>query len=223
MSNVKIGILGGAFSPPTRGHMAIAQKVLNEGLVDQVWLSPCYSHNYGKEMTNPEHRVEMCKIACSKDPRITVSEFEIKTKLTGGTLKHITNLRAAFSVLNQCFDEAFNYHYEFYMIIGLDNANTFEKWTNYKKLIETVPFIVVSRKGVERDINVDWYMKDPHRFFKSVEIPETSSTEVREIIKNYNINGKTNNGARLMTLINPDVIKYIMEHNLYRGKDGKSM
>jgi len=205
----RIGILGGAFSPPTKGHISLAQKVLSENLVDHIWISPCYSHAYSKEMISPEQRIHMCGIAEKKDSIITVSSFEIYNKIEGGTLAFIKKLRE-LDPFNPNLDLAFKI--KLYMIIGLDNANTIDKWINYKELIETVPFIVVSRKGITRDINVDWYMKEPHKFLDAVDIPETSSTEVRNIISNsgYNKLGK------LMELLDKDVLDYIIENNLYK-------
>jgi len=206
----KIGILGGAFSPPTLGHFAMAQKVIDQGLVDLVWFSPCYSHNYNKEMINPDLRLEMCKLAIKGNDKINVNPFEIKQKIEGGTLVYIKALNKMFEPLNNND----YYGWEFKMIIGLDNANTFHKWANYKELMETVPFIVVSRKGIERDFSVDWYMKEPHYFLQSVEIPETSSTKVREIIKT---SGYKKTGE-LLNLVNKGVLDFIIKNNLYKGE-----
>lgn len=205
----RIGILGGAFSPITKGHISLAQKVLSENLVDQIWISPCYSHAYNKEMIPPEQRVDMCRIAINDD-RILVSTSEIAYEMEGGTLVFIKKLKELAAFHSSIRHDTIKY--EFYIIIGLDNANTIDKWINYKELIETVPFIVVSRKGITRDTNVDWYMKEPHKFLDTAEIPETSSTEVREIISisGYNDLGK------LRELLDEDVLEYIIKNNLYK-------
>jgi len=201
----RIGILGGAMNPPTLGHISLAQKVLNEKLVDHIWISPCYSHAYNKEMISPEQRADMCIMASKKDGRITTSTFEIYNKIEGGTLVFIKKLME----LLPC--DA-NSDIKLYMIIGLDNANTIDKWINYKELIETVPFIVVNRKGIKRDLNIDWYLKEPHKFIDANEILKTSSTEARDIIS---ISGY-NDLEKLRSLLDKDVLEYIIKNNLYK-------
>lgn len=196
-------------NPITKGHISLAQKVLSENLVDHIWISPCYSHVYSKEMISPEQRIDMCRISINDD-RILVSTSEIDHKIEGGTLVFIKKLKELVAFYSSLRNDPIKY--EFYVIIGLDNANTIDKWVNYKELIETVPFIVVSRKGIARDTNVDWYMKEPHKFLDTAEIPETSSTEVRNIISNsgYNELGK------LRELLDEDVLDYIIKNNLYK-------
>ena len=39
--NMRVGILGGSFNPPTIGHQLMAVEVLNLNLVDEVWMVPC--------------------------------------------------------------------------------------------------------------------------------------------------------------------------------------
>ena len=58
---MKVGIIGGAFNPPTFGHIRMAQ-VARE-YVDEVWLQPCFNHMYGKNMVSPQQRLDMCRLA----------------------------------------------------------------------------------------------------------------------------------------------------------------
>jgi nicotinate-nucleotide adenylyltransferase len=199
----KIGILGGAFSPITKGHISIAEKLIEKKIVDNVWITPCYSHSYNKNMISAEHRINMVRQACRNSEyyaNIQVCEYEIDKKIEGGTLVFINSFLNYFS----------NSRVTFYMIIGLDNANEINKWISYKTLIERIPFIVVNRKGIKRDLNIDWYAKKPHRYFENDDIIKSSSTEAREILNEERYNLK-----KINKLLDIDVYNYIIENNLY--------
>jgi cytidyltransferase-like protein len=122
---LNVAILGGAFDPITSGHVAVAEFILNfSSIFDQVWVMPCYQHIY-KQMVSTKHRLEMCKLATAHDRRIKVFDYEIKHKLGGETYNLVKKL------MNEDFAKN---KFDFSMIIGLDNANTFDKWVNYQDL-----------------------------------------------------------------------------------------
>jgi len=197
----KVAIFGGAFDPITIGHIQTAQFVLNtSGEFDEVWLMPAYQHMYGKHMVAAEHRLEMCRLAGESDGRIKVFDYEIKNQLAGETFNFFKRLK---------MDKELNDKFNFSMIIGIDNANTFDKWVNFEELERLVRFVVVPRKGVNRDLKVDWYLKEPHIFLnKETDIMEVSSTTVRELLKTK--------FRGMIDSLNPKVLKYINENNLYR-------
>lgn len=195
---VKVAIFGGAFDPITEGHIQTAQFVLNtSNEFDEIWLMPAYKHMYGKEMAPARDRLEMCKIAAEVDGRIKVFDYEIKNELAGETFNLFKRLKT---------DVDFKDKYNFSMVIGLDNANSFDKWVNFEELERMVRFVVVPRKGVERDLKVDWYLKAPHIFLnKETDIIEASSTSVRRELKM---------GAKPGGLSFP-VFDYIVQNKLY--------
>jgi nicotinate-nucleotide adenylyltransferase len=205
-----VAIIGGAFNPPTKGHIKLAQFVLNSNRTfDSVWLMPCYQHMYNKSMVSPEHRLEMCKLAAKSDGRILVSDYEISNKLRGETYRLIKRL------LNENFAKD---EYDFSIVIGLDNANTFDKWVNYEELERMARFVVVPRRGINRNPKVTWYLKPPHIFLSpDNDIPEISSTQIREAFNQLSF--ERNEYDILMNFINrhiePEVLGYINEHNLY--------
>ncbi len=198
---LKVAVLGGAFDPPHKGHIAIAKFVLDTSKeFDEVWLMPCYEHMNGKEMTSPEHRRAMVGLASNCDGRIKMWDYEIKNKLRGETYHTVKKIQDEDYAKDQ---------FDFSMIIGLDNANSFDKWVNYEHLEKLIRFVVVSRLGCERDPKVDWYLKDPHIFLQAeTEIPEVSSTRIRQQIR-YEPN------TILIDRIDPEVFKYIKQNKLY--------
>jgi len=50
---IKVAILGGAFDCITNGHVQVAKFVLDTSKTfDEVWLMPCYSHIFGKNLAS---------------------------------------------------------------------------------------------------------------------------------------------------------------------------
>ena len=104
--------------------------------------------------------------------------------------------------------------YQFAMVIGLDNANSFDKWVNYEDLERLAQFVVIPRKGVQRDLNVDWYLKKPHIFLNmETDIIEISSTEIRGL---FHLNSSQAD-SELLKVLDKDVFNYIMKNNLYEN------
>jgi nicotinate-nucleotide adenylyltransferase len=205
----KVAILGGAFNPITKGHIQLAQFVLNtSGEFDEVWLMPAYHHMYNKEMMSPEDRLEMCKIASRVDGRIKVFDYEIRNKLAGETFNLFKRLR---------LEEELNNKYNFSMIIGIDNANSFDKWVNYQELERMVRFVVVPRKGFVRDEKVDWYLQKPHIFLnRETDIMEVSSTLIREKMGKFYENHNSGDIKEVEPFINIEVLEYILAKKLYK-------
>lgn len=203
-----VAIIGGAFDPIHEGHIALARFLLNVREFDCVWLMPCYQHMYGKKMASPEHRLEMCRLATQGDGRIHVSDYEITRKLSGETYNLVSHLLQEDFAKNE---------FDFSLVIGTDNANTFDKWVNYQDLERMIRFVVVNRKGMERDPNVNWYMKPPHLYFDTASIdlasvvPGYSSTQIRQCIS-----GNMQTKDHIQVALNRDVLNFIQFHSLYK-------
>jgi nicotinate-nucleotide adenylyltransferase len=214
----KVALYGGAFNPITIGHIQAAQFILNtSGEFDEVWLVPAYEHMNGKIMESPEHRLEMCKLAAKVDARIKIFDYEIQHKLKGESYYMIKKLK---------MEKELNERYNFSLVVGLDNANSFDTWVNFEELERMIRMVIVPRKGYQPLQNA-WYFKYPHIYLTAEStIMESSSTQVRDLLKERNdtINKITFNDKsfeiesidkELLHYITPDVLKYILNSNLY--------
>lgn len=199
----KVAILGGAFNPVTRGHVRVAEIVLNTSKTfDEVWFMPAYGHMYNKKMANVKHRLKMCEMAVKNDGRLKVFDYEIKKKLSGETYQTVKLLLEEGFAKNQ---------YDFSMIIGQDNANTFDKWVNHEELERMMRFVIVPRKGYTKIPKGAWYLRPPHIFLQNETTVPCSSTEVREMLNNGSMDKRTS----LAPLVNSDVLDYITDKGLY--------
>lgn len=204
----QVALLGGAFDPPTLGHIAVARFVLNNLDIEQVWLVPCYKHMFSKEMSGAEDRLTMLGYAIQNDGRIKICDYEIEHKLAGETYHFLKSL------LNSELAQT----HEFSYIIGMDNANDFDRWVNFEELERLIRFVVVPRAGQEPDSSVDWYLKFPHIFLRSdTPLPDTASSVVRKEIATGHKAGCMR--ALPEQMLHPRVLSYITRKGLYIKQD----
>ena len=197
---LRVALFGGAFDPITVGHIAAARHVIESAKFDEVWLVPCFSHLYGKRMAAPEHRMKMVELACEKLGAIKPCDYEIKNELAGETYYFVKKIMA---------EEFANRRYSFSYVIGMDNANSFEKWFNFSYLERAISFIVVPRAGVEPEPGIDWYQKKPHIITAPRPTArEISSTKVRDMLFKKN--------PEVAEFLDPKVLEYIKANNLYQ-------
>lgn len=197
---VKVALFGGAFDPITTGHIQVAKYVLDTAVeFDEVWMVPCYEHLYGKKMTPAEDRLAMVELACKCDGRLKCSDYEVKHQLAGETYHFVKRLMA---------EQYANKRYNFSYIIGMDNANSFDKWYNFAYLEKAIRFVVVPRKGVDPNPKSIWYRNSFHICLPPAEnLVEVSSTMVRELF--------AKGDPRAAEFLDPKVLAYIKGHGLY--------
>ncbi|AYV84475.1 MAG: hypothetical protein Hyperionvirus26_30 [Hyperionvirus sp.] len=196
MIAMHIGIFGGAFDPVTTGHIAVCNYLIERKIVDKVYLLPCNKSYYEKKMAAPSDRIKMCELAVGENKNIEVCDYEIANGLEGETLE----------ILEKFLDVKKGGGDTFAFIIGMDNGIKIETWTDWKKLVSLLPFIVVPRVGSELVSDV-WFTKAPHVYVKDFEANIMSSTQVRLDIKSK---GES-------SMVDKSVVCYIKANGLYQG------
>jgi nicotinate-nucleotide adenylyltransferase len=129
-----IGLLGGSFDPPHKGHVYIsleAKKILK---LDEIWwiVSPQNPLKILKPATYKE-RVKYCS-EITKGLPIKIVEIENKIKSTYSyqTISHLKN------------------HYKnisFFWLMGADNLINFHHWQNWRKIFHDISIVVFKRHG----------------------------------------------------------------------------
>ncbi len=197
----KIGLLGGAFDPPTLGHLDLANYLLGNDIVDEVWLEPCYKSYYDKNMRSPLKRLWMCQAAIDDfgNDNIKLCDFEIKNMVEGETNEGI----------DLFFKQYANPDRQFFFMIGMDNANKIHTWGNWEELVNKIPFIVFPRNGYSFNKDITWYLDKPHLFIDQYVPIDISSTEIRKFYKNRNGNEHHN-------CITDSIKKMIDDFHLYK-------
>ncbi len=130
-----VGLFGGSFNPPHKGHALVAEIALRRLGLDQLWWivtpgNPLKSHG---NLAPLAERLEKCE-ALAADPRIKVTAFEktIGTSYTARTLD---------------FVKARNPRARFIWIMGADNLASFHRWQQWQHIAMTFPIAVIDRPG----------------------------------------------------------------------------
>lgn len=146
----RVGLFGGSFNPPHIGHTVICRWLFKQGLVDELWVIPCFRHPLGKKLESFEHRLTMCRLAFLK-LALPISIIDVEQKLGGVsyTLRTVEHLKGEYP------------HLRFLLVTGDDVQEQVGKWKEFGKIRKLVEVIRVPRGG-------------------GSPIPSVSSTFVRE-------------------------------------------
>ncbi len=167
----KIGILGGSFDPPHKGHLAISKEATKRFKLKRiVWAITKKNPFKKKSNFNLSTRIKFCKTIIKKIKFIEVKFFEkkIRSNKTIDLINFFTN----------------NKKNEIYFIMGADNLINFHKWDKWKIISKKCYIIVFDRYGYKKkSLNSKTYKslnKEKLKFinFNKVNI---SSSQLRKI------------------------------------------
>jgi nicotinate-nucleotide adenylyltransferase len=203
---MRVAVFGGSFDPPHIGHVLACQYVIAMHPVDEVWMVPCFRHPFQKRTTDYAHRVRMCELAAATlGPRCKVSTIEEELGGAGYTLHLVRALRSRYP------------EHELSLVIGADLVPERERWFGAHELALLVPFIVLGRslgRGASEGSGpkAASTFRD-HRHAEAVDLPEVSSTRVRDALRE----GRSPSGW-----VPAAVLSYIETHRLYSNRETES-
>jgi nicotinate-nucleotide adenylyltransferase len=132
-----VGIVGGTFNPPHRGHLALARHAREELELERVFLMPA-NRAPGKPPEpepGPEHRLRMCQLAAADTAGVSACALEIER---GGTSYTVDTLRA----IHRDRPDA-----ELTFIVGADTARTMPGWHEPLQVLELARIAIAEREG----------------------------------------------------------------------------
>lgn len=189
----RIGIFGGSFNPIHVGHAIIANYVMQNTELDQLWLmvSPQNPLKADAEHAYDQHRLVMADLVARRIEGVSVSGFEFSLPRPSYTIDTLNELQRRFP------DD------EFSLIIGADNWAVFDRWKSYDEILRKFKVLIYPRRGYEIAV--------PDHLSKTVKIVdapivEVSSTGIREGIKSL---------QNMSFFLTDDVYRYILEKRLY--------
>jgi len=139
ISPKKIGLFFGSFNPVHVGHMIIANHMINETDLDQVWMvvSPQNPHKKKNTLAKDYDRLNMVKEAIGDNIRIKASNIEFGLSIPSYTVDTLAYLTEKYP------------KDEFSLIMGGDNIGSFHKWKNYEVILKYHNIFVYSRPNYE--------------------------------------------------------------------------
>jgi nicotinate-nucleotide adenylyltransferase len=161
--------------------------------LDEVWLvvSP---HNPLKNKASLLHqndRLHLVNLAIGEHPKIRSSNIEFKLPQPSYTSHTLAHLKEKFP------------EHTFALIMGEDNLMTFNKWKNYKYIIENYLIYVYPRPGC----SLTEFHTDTNTIVTSAPLIEISSSFIRTAIKEK---------KDVRYFMSDAVWKYIDEMNFYK-------
>ena len=185
----------GSFNPVHRGHIALAEWIIEQGLGDEVVLivSPQNPHKQSDELAPEFSRYEMCQLACeaSRYPdRIKVSAVELTLERPSYTINTLRFL-----------SEQFGSQMEFSVLIGADNLASFDKWREAEEILSSYNVMVYPRSGYALD-----KFADRVTFLAEAPLHDYAATDVRTALRT---------GLSVSDKVVPAVERYIVQNKLY--------
>ncbi len=195
---MRVALFGGSFDPPHVGHQLAALYVLETFPVDELWLVPVFRHVFDKRLTPYRHRLAMCQLVGeSLGPRVHVSTIEEELGGPSYTLHMVRRLQQKYPEV------------DFSLVIGSDLLKERERWYGWTELSTALPFLVLSRGGIEPTCEQRRRSGDiSHQ--EQLCLPEVSSTSVRAALAR---------GGKPTGWVSRRVLDYITEHSLYQASE----
>jgi len=192
---MNIGLYFGSFNPIHVGHLIIANQLVENSDLDQIWFVVTPHNPFKKKSTllDNNQRLEMVYRATKDYTKLKESDIEFGLPQPNYTINTLTYLQEKHP------------EFDFSLIMGEDNLKSFHKWKNYELILENHNIYVYPRisEGV-----IDTQFTG-HKKIHKVEAPimEISSTVIRKAIKaNKNVK----------PLLPENVWEYLDEMNFYK-------
>lgn len=195
----RIAIFGGTFNPIHKGHINLCLECNEYFNFDKILLIPTNipPHKEVKDLATNKQRLDMCKLAVKDRPLFEVNDIEMRLSGISYTINTIKQLQIEYP------------ESQIYLIIGSDMLFMFDKWKDYKELLDRVILVVGARQENEYKQMLD-YVKNSlsnHKNVKVIKIKtvEISSTQIRKEIKE---NKRPN-------LLDISIYEYIVKNSIY--------
>ena len=192
----KVLLSFGSFNPIHKGHIALAEWVVEQALCDELIfiVSPQNPLKSSTELAPEFSRYEMCEMACASSrypDRIKVSAVEFvleKPSYTINTLRYLS--------------EQFGSQMQFSILLGADNIESFDRWRDYESIMRDYPLYVYPREGysVEK-------FADKITFLSEAPLFDFAATDIRKAIAN---------DEDFTDKVPSAVAKYVIQNRLYK-------
>lgn len=193
-----IGLFFGSFNPIHNGHLIIANYIVENTNLDQIWfvVSPLNPLKKAQDLLDNTTRLKLVELAIGQNNKFLACNVEFSLPQPSYTINTLYKLKQEYQ------DK------EFILIIGEDNLECFEKWKDYKKILDEYQIYVYPRQN----IIITKYLDCKNVIKIKAPKLEISSTQIRENIK-------TNKSIRYLL---PDKVREeILKNNYYCNPSNK--
>ncbi|MBQ4267227.1 MAG: nicotinate (nicotinamide) nucleotide adenylyltransferase [Clostridia bacterium] len=201
---MRIGIFGGTFNPPHKGHKRMALEMMKEASLDKILIIPTFTppHKTAPDLASGKDRLKMCELLFSEEC-FTVTDIELQRKGKSYTVDTLSELKKIYP------DD------ELFLIIGSDMLLTFHEWRKPEEILTMVTLCVATRENGISPEALSAYAKetlklsDGDYILSRMSPMECSSTDVREMVKNK---------ENLSSVLTDEVVAHIEKFDLYSAE-----
>lgn len=197
----RIGIYGGTFNPPHIGHLQAAKAAVEALQLDRLLIIPDRIAPHKQMPANtptPEQRLEMLRIAAAGEPRLVVSDVELRRKGVSYTYETVLALREE------------NPDAQLVLFMGTDMFLSFHTWRNPDVILRHAALGVFYRgeKGEKAAIEAkkaEMEAQGAVVYLVENQVVNISSTQMRRLLA-FRCAGE---------FLPEGVLDYIREHRFY--------
>ncbi len=199
---MRVGLFGGSFDPPHRGHLAVARAARDRFHFDRVLLAPV-----GAQPLKPEgphapfaDRLRMVELLCDGTPGLEASSIDAPRpdRQPNYTIDSVRTLRAELPPASELF-----------IILGADAFLDIRRWKAPDDLLNEARWIVVSRPGFDLtqldSLGLSSRQRAHVEILSDLADP-VSATGIRERLGDHQTASQ---------LVPAKVLEYIRAHHLY--------
>ena len=198
---MRIGIFGGTFNPPHKGHKRMALEMMKAASLNKMLIIPTFTppHKNATDLATGKDRMKMCELLFSEDC-FTVSDVEMKREGKSYTVDTLTELKKIYPE-----DELF-------LVIGSDMLLSFDRWYRYEDILSTATLCVATRENEISTETLSDYaetklgLSEGAYILSEMSPMVCSSTEVRNMVKK---------GSDLSAVLTESVAEHIRNYDLY--------
>lgn len=190
-----IGLYFGTFNPIHVGHLIIANHMVENSDLDEIWMvvTPHSPFKKKSSLLDNHHRLEMVYLATKNYDKIKPSDIEFNLPQPNYTVNTLAQISEKHP------------NYKFNIIMGEDNLKSFHKWKNYEAILDDYNVYVYPR--ISGGIVENQFKEHAKIHRVDAPIVQISSTMIRDGIKNH---------KNIQPLISSKVWSYIDEMNFYK-------
>jgi len=191
----RVGMFGGAFDPPHRAHVALAQEAIRQLALDRLVVFPTgAAWHKDRALTPAGHRLAMARLAFADLPGVQVDDRELKRS---GPTYSVDTLREL---------QAQHPGAQLHLLMGEDQAANFTRWHAWQEILQRAVLCVATRGS---GAGVQALQALPGARVEVLRLPQMpeSATDIRTRLAR---------GQDAAALVAPAVARYIDSHHLYR-------
>lgn len=194
----RVGLFGGAFDPPHRTHVALAQAALEQLTLDVLHVLPTgQAWHKARALSAAAHRLAMAQLAFTELPRVVVDDRELRRIGPSYTIDTLHELQAQHPGA------------QFFLVLGADQARALPTWRAWQEILQIASISIADREDSTPGSDPIDAINEASGRFQRLHLPPTplSATDIRQRLAH---------GQGIAHLVPSPVARYIDLHHLYR-------